>query len=296
MNNNQPLNKIGMKRLMKYILLMIVPSIYLAACSSSKEEVIEPSITISGNNSAIVSSKGENISFSFNSTFNWTASSNMSWCKITPANGIGGNATIQVTINENTSYDNREAVIRIVSEGISTAFNITQIQKDGILIAKDKYIVSGQNTTLEFKIDTNVEFNVTTPDWIKYNKDSRALASVPLQFTIEANNTDNEREGKIIITSGDIKQEINIVQPSLANLSKTIIVHTNQEYTIPNIIGNDVWGTIFWGDDKEEDYNVKLSHKYTDSTEHKVNIEVWNAEEIIIPKITNIKEIDLSEF
>ena len=48
---------------------MIVPSIYLAACSSSKEEVIEPSITISGNNSAIVSSKGENISFSFNSTF-----------------------------------------------------------------------------------------------------------------------------------------------------------------------------------------------------------------------------------
>ena len=163
MNNYQPLNKIGMKRLMKYILLMIVPSIYLAACSSSKEEVIEPSITISGNNSAIVSSKGENISFSFNSTFNWTASSNMSWCKITPANGIGGNATIQVTINENTSYDNREAVIRIVSEGISTAFNITQIQKDGILIAKDKYIVSGKNTTLEFKIDTNVEFNVTTP-------------------------------------------------------------------------------------------------------------------------------------
>ena len=220
----------------------------------------------------------------------------MSWCKITPANGIGGNATIQVTINENTSYDNREAVIRIVSEGISTAFNITQIQKDGILIAKDKYIVSGQNTTLEFKIDTNVEFDVTTPDWIKYNKDSRALASVPLQFTIEANNTDNEREGKIIITSGDIKQEINIVQPSLANLSKTIIVHTNQEYTIPNIIGNDVWGTIFWGDDIKEDYNVKLSHKYTDSTEHKVNIEVWNAEEIIIPKITNIKEIDLSEF
>ena len=285
-----------MKRLMKYILLMIVPSIYLAACSSSKEEVIEPSITISGNNSAIVSSKGENISFSFNSTFNWTASSNMSWCKITPANGIGGNATIQVTINENTSYDNREAVIRIVSEGISTAFNITQIQKDGIIIAKNEYIVSGQNTTLEFKIDTNVEFDVTTPDWIKYNKDSRALASVPLQFTIEANNTDNEREGKIIIKSGDIKQEINIIQPSLANLSKAIIVHTNQEYTIPNIIGNDVWGTIFWGDDKEEDYNEKLSHIYEDSTEHKVNIEVWNAEEIIIPKITNIKEIDLSEF
>ena len=111
-------------------------------------------------------------------------------------------------------------------------------------------------------------------------------------FSLTACNTINVSEKK----SGDIKQEINIIQPSLANLSKAIIVHTNEEYTIPNIIGNDVWGTIVWGDDIKEDYNEKLSHIYADSTEHKVNIEVWNAEEIIIPKITNIKEIDLSEF
>jgi uncharacterized protein YajQ (UPF0234 family) len=66
---------------------------------------------------------------------------------------------------------------------------------------------------LKFDVNTNVDFMVeTSVDWIVQTTDSRGLESKPLSFTIAENTSDESREGLIIISSGNLKQEIKVIQ------------------------------------------------------------------------------------
>ena len=52
----------------------------------------------------------------------------------------------------------------------------------------------------------------TSVNWMKQNTESRGLEAKPLSFTITENTADKAREGLITITSGDLKQEIKVIQ------------------------------------------------------------------------------------
>jgi uncharacterized protein YajQ (UPF0234 family) len=70
---------------------------------------------------------------------------------------------------------------------------------------------------LKFDVNTNVDFMVeTSVDWIVQSTESRGLESKPLSFTIAENTSDESREGRIIISSGELKQEIKVIQAKKA--------------------------------------------------------------------------------
>jgi hypothetical protein len=119
------------------------------------------------------------------------------------------------SISANASYDAREAEITFTNKetGESAKVKVTQAQKDAIIIAKNEYTIEAIGGNLDFDVNTNVNFKVeTSVDWIVQNTGSRGLEAKSLSFTIAENTANESREGLIIITFGELKQTIKVIQ------------------------------------------------------------------------------------
>lgn len=157
--------------------------------------------------------------------------------------------TLKYIIAANEEYDTRSAEVIFYDKNsdLKDTLKVVQIQKDAIIVAKNEYTIDAVGGDLKFEVNTNVDFEVSASvDWIKQNTESRALEAKPLNFTIAENTTDEAREGGITISSGELKQEIKVIQKAktVFSLSETefniaseggdiiVEVSTNGEYTI----------------------------------------------------------------
>lgn len=208
--------------------------------------------------------------------------------------------THYLTISANESCSARRAEILFVykEKGITKKVTITQMQKDAILIAESMYKFPSEAGELNFDVNANVDFEVSVSvDWIKRVPETRALKTTPLSFTIEENPIGESRKGVITINHGDINQQITIVQEGRKDFSRISITHVNQLFKIPTLVGKNLKGTILWGDNtQQEDYQPGVSHTYLDVRSHIVTIESSGAEEIILPNIIGVSELNLVNF
>ena len=165
------------------------------------------------------------------------------------------------TVDPNETYDAREAVIRFVDEenGLKDSVNIVQVQKNAIILAKNKYEVSGTGETLNFSIQANVDFTVSANvDWITQNN-TRGLTEYPLSFTISPNDNDNSRTGIITIAdANNNRQEITVEQTGKVDYEK---IEREALIEFYKAAGGDDWeDNTNWCSDKplNEWYGVNL--------------------------------------
>ena len=157
--------------------------------------------------------------------------------------------TLKYVIKANEGYDSRSASIVFFDKNSSLkdTLQVIQAQKDAIVVAKNEYIIESAAGDLKFEVNTNVDFEVSSSvDWIKQNTESRGLEAKPLSFAIEENTSEEDREGLIVMSSGELKQEIKVIQKAkpVFSLSETefnissvggefeVKVSTNGEYSI----------------------------------------------------------------
>ncbi|CDB11786.1 conserved domain protein [Bacteroides sp. CAG:633] len=74
------------------------------------------------------------------------------------------------------------------------------------------------------------------------------------------------------------------------------ITHNSLTFTPPTFSGVNITGNIDWGDGKTEIYSTAAQHEYEKDGEKTVTLEMWGAEEVTLPKLTGVTEIDLTEF
>ena len=165
------------------------------------------------------------------------------------------------TVDPNETYDARSAEIRFVDRenGLKDSMNIVQVQKDAIILAKNKYEVSGAGETLNFSIQANVDFTVSTNvDWITQNN-TRGLTEYPLSFTISPNDNDNSRTGIITIAdANNNRQEITVEQTGKVDYEK---IEREALIEFYKAAGGDDWeDNTNWCSDKplNEWYGVNL--------------------------------------
>ena len=118
-------------------------------------------------------------------------------------------------VEPNEEYDLRtaEIIFSNEAEGLSDTVRIVQVQKDALIVAQNEYSVNSKGGKLDFTVNANVEFEVSTNvDWIRQNTESRGLTEYPLSFTVDENNLYESREGIISVVSGVLKQEIRVKQ------------------------------------------------------------------------------------
>lgn len=119
-------------------------------------------------------SGSENIEFICNGDWNVSVANTIggeTWCTVTPANGKAGEGEVTVNVVENKEYDDRNVSLTLTVENIKKTIVVTQKQKDAIIISKKEYEVNSKENTIEFEVNSNIDFNVSIPSaaskWIK---------------------------------------------------------------------------------------------------------------------------------
>ena len=93
-----------------YFSCLVLLGILMASCSSDDKEAT-PEIIIS--DEAVVFAKGAAYkSVDISSNVNFTVSSSQSWCTVTPQSGNSESRVIKISVEANTSNDQRNAAPR----------------------------------------------------------------------------------------------------------------------------------------------------------------------------------------
>jgi len=243
-----------------------------------------------------VASEGETIKVELKSNVNYDIQlPSVDWIKESSSRAMSV-ATHYFEVASNEGYDARSAEILFVNKdnGLSEKVTINQMQKDAIIVAKNEYTVDAAGGELKFEVNTNVDFKVeTSVDWIKQNTESRGLEAKPLSFTIAENTADKAREGVITISSGDLKQEIKVIQKAKTSFSVSetefnvgsdggeisFVVTSNVEYDVN-------WTSVDWLKNTSKD-----NGKYVFSVSANEEYDARNVEITVLNKETQKKTV-----
>lgn len=263
------------------------------------QEGTSPNIVLT-QNEYIVGSGEENLTIQLKSnvSYQMIMPEGVNWLQIVESRAMS-DYTHYLKVLANDTYEARTAEIRFVNEekGLSESVKISQLQNNAVVVAQNIYELDAITTELGFEINANVAFEVyTSEDWIKYQPESRVLTAYPLSFVIDENVTVEPREGLIILTGGESKQEIKVVQKGRIDKSVLSIIHVNWNLVIPKITGHHLEGTINWGDGRNEIYSENIIHTYESKENYTLRIDLLGAEEVEFKNLIGIKEIDLSGF
>lgn len=169
----------------------------------------------------IVPSDGQTIKVELNSNVDYeVAIPSVDWITESPTRAISTH-THYYTIASNTTCDNRSAKIHFYNKenNIDEIVEITQLQKDALIIGKTDYQVPQEGGTVDVTLQHNIDFEIKineTDTWIT-QIETRALQENQLRFNISENTTGAERIGKIMIanTQQNISQTITITQSAI---------------------------------------------------------------------------------
>ena len=128
--------------------------------------------------------------------------------------------TLTFSIEENTTYDDREARITIKSQNSSIAeqvISVKQAAKEGLQVETQQYMIGANGGTIEVAVKANVAFEVK-PDagWIHYTQ-TKALSSKTIVLTVDKNGGTAGRSGMVRISqkNGTLSSTVTIVQFSI---------------------------------------------------------------------------------
>lgn len=75
-----------------------------------------------------------------------------------------------------------------------------------------------------------------------------------------------------------------------------LLTHSGQKLLLPTLTGDNVFGSVAWGDGSSESYVTGLSHDYTSGNPKQIVIESWNSTGFELKNLEGIDEIDISEY
>ena len=180
-----------------------------------------PFLSMTGPRSYSFTQDGGTQTFAFACNRDWSISSSDSWVRISPSSGkaADGDILVTLTVSPNTTYDSRTATLILMAEGLSETISVTQDMGLGLVVSPTTFDLTNEAQTIEIEVQKNVSYLVTIDDackeWIKQGG-TRALSTDKISFSISANNTYDNREGRITVKQTD------------GNLSETIVVKQSQ--------------------------------------------------------------------
>ena len=161
---------------------------------------------------------------------------------------------INLSISENTSYEQRaaEIVVKDKNSNLSDTIRITQKQNNIIILTQKKYDIPAEGQQISIEIKSNIEYDILlstdAEKWVEKIDLSRALATNTLNYNILPNTTYNERKAEIIIKDkdSDLSDTVKIIQ----NPTSAIIIE-KKEYNI-----SSKGGIVKVGIKSNIDYNI----------------------------------------
>ena len=164
----------------------------------------------------------ESITFNVSANTPWTVtrSSGADWCNVTPSSSSASAliADVVVSVDDNTSGEDRSATLTIKGERISTYYTVTinQSRKGKLFVtpvAKDYAATGGP---LSFTINTNLPWEVRTDvSWLSFDRENGQPdpdgRSITIVATAEPSDV-MERMATVTVVAGDDEESFDVTQ------------------------------------------------------------------------------------
>ena len=195
----------------RFFHIFLVSALLLFCTSSCKpEEVVQPELMVAKEEIPFTKNAGS-ILLAIKTNVKWRASSNESWCTLSPASGEAGSRQIAVWVTENTSVAVREAIITITAGSLSKQVKVIQAQKVVFTISQKEFNVPGQGGEITVTIQASQDFTTAIQAaWI--TQKSISADKKTQIFTVAENDLDSLREGTITFTSGSMTEIVTVSQ------------------------------------------------------------------------------------
>jgi endoglucanase len=198
------------KRYLSPLTLMLLAVLF--SCSKSESE-IEPELILANEELILAKSSGTSM-LAIKSNVPWTVSSSQTWCTLTPSSGEAGTKQIDVAVTENTTNDNRDAVITITAGSLSKQVKVTQALTNLLVVKKSEFDVSSDGGQITVELQTTAGHTITVnQNWITKSTKSRAVSNVTENFTITSNSDSFSRTGTITFTMAGLTETVTVRQP-----------------------------------------------------------------------------------
>lgn len=219
-----------MKQLFRLFVILFSTGILTVSCQQA------PSLSMKGPKSFNFSKDGGSQSFTFSTNRDWSVRSSESWCKVSPSSGAADEGSIMVTVivEKNTSYDPRTCTLTVMAEDLTEMVSIAQDSGIGLIISPKSFNLTNAAQNIEIEVQKNVKYSIAIDencaDWIKVGN-TKALSTQKVTFIIAANETYDDREGKVTFKQddGDLAQTVIIRQSQTNGL-----FITTPEYDLSN--------------------------------------------------------------
>lgn len=188
----------------------------------------------------VVSSKGQNVVVHVTSNIEYdVVMPSVDWIyRTSPTRSLVSNELV-FGIRANDGYDDRQAKIVIRAAGKQAVVNITQMQKDAIILAKNRYEFDNNGGELALEVQTNVDFGVEIADeykeWIKQIPQTKGLETKRLNFRIMPNTSYDGRTGFIRIVNSEAKLQKSI---SISQGQTNAIILSESNFDFPDAGGS----------------------------------------------------------
>ncbi len=198
---------------MKRYIYAFAAMLLASACSSLGVKEPENILELEEKDFVIPAAGGE---FSLGITYSedYTVTCEEKWVREVMTKATSGTLTFRV--DPNKGYDDRHARLVVsVPAGKTDYIDVTQKQKNALMLAKDNYEIGKEGGTVTVEVQANVavsaEVDADAASWLK-KVGTKGLKSTTFAFSADPSEEDSVREGKIRFSNGDLEEYVTVYQ------------------------------------------------------------------------------------
>lgn len=141
-----------------------------------------------------------------------------SWIGTPEFTDVFGDLLLTFTASENSGYSGRESVVTVSGHDLSVEVAVSQRQLDFLNVIGETVFEFESLEAVSFSVDveSNIEYTVTTPDWITYEKAPAARTLTTDRLTFQVSEGKETRSGSVVIADADKRFEFSIAVRQLA--------------------------------------------------------------------------------
>ena len=198
----------------KYVLLAVTALIGLAVASCEKKEV-EPddALNIAGT-TITVGKDAATPAISFSASKAWTAQSDSPWIVLDKTSGEAGNVTLNISVSENDTWQERSGKVTVAVGAVKTVFTIVQ-GTTTVMETSSVFNVSYEDQDITVPIKTNLQYTVTAAadsPWITIVSTRSEPQTGTIKVHVAANSGLAPRTGSFTISAPNYSQTYTVVQ------------------------------------------------------------------------------------
>ena len=237
-----------MKRTLYLLICLSVLAWTMQSCSDDNKAETPPtsdpeiSFPAGSETQPVFATEGGTSTLTFTASEAWTASVGeantraIDWLTVSPTSGQAGTATLTITTEPNTTYDERNAAIILTSGSTRKTLTITQKQQDALTVTSNKVELEATGGEFSIELQSNItvsyEIAENAQTWLTPASDTRALTTTTLRFQAATNEDLQPRQGVITLSGGDgLTEEVTVYQAG----SGPVLILTQKEY----LVGSD---------------------------------------------------------